>query len=167
MSLNVIKKALYIVSRIAPVLLCHIFSSNINHNFILTMIAEFFMSLDDVGLVSYHTSKIFGGSVFAFEKLLSYSAYNMFLEILIWPIILLFVVSMLKYYPKTEITNIIYLIIVIAWSLSCAMIGTPLQILGMLLYTITDFDVAIYDSKIFGIFLLPVYQLGLFLLAIG
>jgi hypothetical protein len=164
---DIIYKVGYIVSRLLPILICYLISSNIYHSFALTMVAEFFMSLDDVGIISYHTSKILGGTVFGIEKLLSYSAYLLLGNYLTYPVILLFGGCLYRFYPDTEKTNILYMVIVLLWTMACLNIGTPLQILGTLIYAITDYDVAMYDSKTFGIFLLPVYQIGLFLLAIG
>jgi hypothetical protein len=160
-------KIAYVLSRILPILLIHYLSANIYHSFILTAVAEFFMSLDDIDLISYHTSKILGGTIFAIEKLLSYSSYLLLQHPIIWFITFIISFGLYRWYPDTEITNILYMGIVVIWCISCVTIGTPLQILGTLIYAITDYDVAMYDSQNFGILLLPTYQVGLFLLAIG
>lgn len=164
---NSIYKVCYVASRLLPILIFYLISSNIYHSFAITLVAELFMSLDDVDIISYHTSKILGGTIFAIEKLMSYSSYTLLYDYTVWLIILPFAFSLYMFYPNTEITNIIYMLVVVVWVISCLTIGTFIQIIGVLIYAITDFDVAMHDSRIFGIFLLPVYQLGLFLLAIG
>jgi hypothetical protein len=131
------------------------------------MLAEIFMSLDDIDLISYQTSKIMGGTVFGIEKLLSYASYLLIIEPLMI-LLALFVYAGLYYaYPDTEHTNILYLIVVFNWMIGVLILGSVIQIIGALIYTITDFDVAIYDCGIFKRFLLPAYYIGLLLIAIG
>lgn len=157
----------YVVSRLLPILIFHYISSNIYHSFLLTMLAEFIMSLDDVGIISYHSSKIIGGTIFGIEKLMSYYSYTFLTNPLILIVLSIFSYGLYCLYPTTERTNILYMTIVLLWTISSFSYGSMVQILGVLIYGITDYDVAMHDSKNFGIFLLPVYQLGLFLLAIG
>ncbi len=166
---GILYKILYILCRLAPLVFLYSINKNTNHNFLLTIAAEIFMSLDDIDVMSYKTSKICGGAVFLVEKLFSYNSYIDFLEITSVLKMVLFYFFIKKIHPKTDFVILLYLVITFNWF--CKIFGMHVfdfmgitSILGSLIYFITDYDVAIYDSNIFGRLLLPSYYVGLFLL---
>jgi hypothetical protein len=166
---GVLYKFMYILCRLIPLIFLYSINKNTNHNFLLTILAEIFMSLDDIDVMSYKTSKICGGAVFLVEKLFSYNSYLDFMSITSVLQMLLFYFFIKKIHPDTDFVILLYLVITFNWF--CKIFGMHVfnfmgitSILGSLIYFITDYDVAIYDSNIFGILLLPSYYVGLFLL---
>jgi len=164
-----LRKVLYVSSRLTPVLIFCLINLNPYHNFYITLCAEFFMSLDDIGLITYKTSKILGGAIFMLEKLLSYGSYMEFGHII--PLIIgVCTYSMLRYvYPRSDFTNLLYMAITANWliKIACLFMSQTVALvtlLGAIIYFITDFDVAMYDCRIFGVCLLPAYYAGLYML---
>jgi len=162
-------KVLYVLSRLTPVLIFCLINRNPYHNFYITLCAEFFMSLDDIGLITYKTSKILGGAIFMLEKLLSYGSYMEFGHII--PLIIgVCTYGVLKYfYPRSDFTNLLYMTITANWliKIACLFMSQTIclvTLLGAIIYFITDFDVAMYDCGIFRSYLLPAYYAGLYML---
>ena len=162
---------IYIAFRLLPVLWCHLYNKNPNHDYKITFVAETLMLLDDIGLMEYETAKLLGGIVFGIEKVIGYDSHRNLSELRKVPLIIsaLFGLLLVMSYD-TKFTNILYLVVMINWFYSACATALrewkPYHILGACLYAITDFDVAIYDCGIFGIALLPVYQAGLVLLTL-
>lgn len=178
------KNISYVLLRLIPIFILILINKNINHNFYLTFIAEIIMLLDDVDLVAYQTTRLFGGTVFAIEKLLSYSSYLSFLsvfslinsiDISIYTFCLVMIISIILLYylcvhlPIDNILsflNIVYMTIVVNWLIILITHNNIYHILGGIIYTITDFDIVFYEAKILGPYLLPIYNFGLLLLCL-
>lgn len=164
-----LRKVLYVLSRLTPMLIFCLINRNPYHNFYITLCAEFFMSLDDIGLITYKTSKILGGAIFMLEKLLSYGSYMEFGHII--PLIIgVCTYGMLRYfYRRSDFTNLLYMTITTNWLIKIAQLFMSqtislVTLLGAIIYFVTDFDVAMYDCGIFGVCLLPAYYIGLYML---
>lgn len=180
------KNILYVLLRLIPIFIFLLINKNINHNFYLTFIAEIIMLLDDIDLVSYPTTRLFGGTIFAIEKLMSYSSYLSFLSFLsvfslissnniiniytfyqLATIIIIILLYYLYVFDKIlSFLNIVYMTIVVNWLIMLITHNNIYHILGGIIYTITDFDIVFYEAKILGPYLLPIYNFGLLLLCL-